>query len=56
MAPISDFYCDCDIMADTFDTFLTHFWDHCHFYSDQCNKNALITVKMTLAGKGLTTR
>ena len=36
-------------------TFFTLFWDHCHLYSDQCYKNALITVKMTLAVKGLTT-
>ena len=36
----------------TLRTLLTHFWDH--FYSDQCYKNALIIVKMPLAGKGLT--
>ena len=43
MAVICDFYWDCDIMADTSDTF-DKFWDHSHLYSDPCYKYALVTV------------
>ena len=32
------------ILRRTHWTLLKHFWDHSHLYSDQCYKNALITV------------
>ena len=34
----------------TLRTLLTHSWDHWNFFSDQCYKNTLTTVKMSLAG------
>ena len=55
MAAISDFYHDCNIMADTSDIYDT-ILGPLPFYSYQCYKNALITVKITLAVKGLNTR
>ena len=51
MASICDFLWDCggQIWPQ-----MTLFGDQWHYYIDQCYKNALINVKMTLAGKGLT--
>ena len=43
IAAICDFNHDCDIAVDISDTFDT-IWNHSHLYSDQCYKNALITV------------
>ena len=54
MAAISDFFFGTMTIQRTRRTLLTYFWDHWHFYSDQCYKNALITIKMPLAVKGLT--
>ena len=54
MAAISDFFFFGN--ATLWRTLLTHFWDHWHFYSNQCYKNAFDYYKNATDSEGVNTR